>query len=110
MDDQLFGDIEVDIKVPDHLNPTFAEMPTIYKNIEISRDDIGDHMKTYVEERNVMNQHKWSKLFPLTGLTPLCCLSSKTDVRARYNPGIRRRCWMHTLIYGGQPVISYIYG
>ena len=56
MDDQLFGDIEVDIKVPDHLNPTFAEMPTIYKNIEVSRDDIGDHMKTYVEERNVMNQ------------------------------------------------------
>jgi hypothetical protein len=40
----------------DHLNPTFAEMPTIYKNIEVSRDDIGDHMKTYAEERNVMNQ------------------------------------------------------
>ena len=56
MDDQLFGALEVDIKVPDHLNPTFAEMPPIFKNIEVTRDDIGDHMKTYAEERNVMNQ------------------------------------------------------
>jgi len=31
-------------------------MPPIFKNIEVSRDDIGHHMKTYAEERNVMNQ------------------------------------------------------
>ena len=31
-------------------------MSPIFKNIEVSRDDIGDHMKTYAEERNVMNQ------------------------------------------------------
>ena len=31
-------------------------MTPIFKNIEVSRDDIGDHVKTYAEERNVMNQ------------------------------------------------------
>jgi hypothetical protein len=30
----------------------FSEMPPIFKNIEVSRD----HMKTYAEERNIMNQ------------------------------------------------------
>jgi hypothetical protein len=55
LNDQLFGALEVDLHVPDHLKPTFAEMPPIFKNIDVSRDDIGDHMKTYAEERNVMN-------------------------------------------------------
>jgi hypothetical protein len=48
--------LEVDIKVPDDLKSKFAEMPPIFKNIEVSRDDIRDHTKAYAEERNVMNQ------------------------------------------------------
>jgi hypothetical protein len=31
-------------------------MTPLFKKIEVSRDDIGDHMKTYAEERNVMNE------------------------------------------------------
>jgi hypothetical protein len=38
------------------LKSKFAEMPPIFKNIEVPRHDIGDHMLTYPEERNVMNQ------------------------------------------------------
>ena len=56
MDEKLFGALEVDLHVPVDLKSKFAEMPLIFKNIEVSRDDIGDHMKTYAEERNVMNQ------------------------------------------------------
>jgi hypothetical protein len=56
MYEKLFDALEVDLHVPDHLKSTFAEMPPIFKNIEVSGDDIGDHMKTYAEERNVMNQ------------------------------------------------------
>jgi hypothetical protein len=56
MDEKLFGALEVDIKVPGDLKSKFSEMAPIFKNIEVSRDDIGDHMKTYAEERNVMNQ------------------------------------------------------
>ena len=31
-------------------------MPPIFKSIEVSRDDIGDHTKTYAAVRNVLNQ------------------------------------------------------
>ena len=45
LNDQLFGALEVDLHIPDHLKPTFAEMSPIFKNVEVSRDDIGDHMR-----------------------------------------------------------------
>jgi hypothetical protein len=36
----------------------FAEMSPVLKNTHVSRDDIGDHMKTYAEEQGIMNQKK----------------------------------------------------
>ena len=36
----------------------FAEMSPVFKNTHVSRDDIGDHMKTYAEEQGIMNQKK----------------------------------------------------
>ena len=47
---------EVLPEVPEHLKGKFAEMPPVFKNIDVSRDDIGDHMKTYAEERGIMKQ------------------------------------------------------
>jgi G:T-mismatch repair DNA endonuclease (very short patch repair protein) len=67
MDEKLFGALEVDIKVPDDLKSKFVEMPPIFKNIEVSRDDIGDHMKTYAEERNVMNEPRKSLIGSMYG-------------------------------------------
>ena len=43
-------------KSPRPLKTDVCRDAPIFKNIEVSRDDIGDHMKTYAEERNVMNQ------------------------------------------------------
>ena len=60
MNDQLFGALEVDVHVPNDLKTNFAEMPPIFKNIDISRDDIGDHMKTYAEEPGIMSQPRRS--------------------------------------------------
>ena len=37
--ERLFGCVEVDIRVPDHLKEKFSEMCPIFKNTEISRDD-----------------------------------------------------------------------
>ena len=37
----LFGCAECDIHVPEQLRETFSEMCPIFKNTEISRDDIG---------------------------------------------------------------------
>jgi hypothetical protein len=55
MEDRMFGALEVDLEVPDHLKGKFADMPPVFKNTDVSRDDIGDHMKTYAEERGIMN-------------------------------------------------------
>ena len=51
MDEKLFGALEVDLHVLDDLKSKFAEMPPVFKNIDVFRDDIGDHMKAYAEKR-----------------------------------------------------------
>ena len=58
MEDRMFGALEVDLEVPDHLKGKLAEMPPVFKNTHVSRNDIGDHMKAYAEERGIMNQKK----------------------------------------------------
>ena len=50
----LFGVVECDIHVPDHLKPHFSEMCPIFKNTEISRDDIGEFMKEFAEDEDIM--------------------------------------------------------
>ena len=52
--DTLFGVVECDLHVPDKLKPHFSEMTPIFKNTEISREDIGPFMKTFAEEHNIM--------------------------------------------------------
>ena len=52
--EHLFGGVEVDICVPEHLKDKFSEMCPIFKNTESSPGDIGDFMKAYTEEHNIM--------------------------------------------------------
>ena len=47
VNDRLFGFVKVDIHVPDHLIEKFSEFPPLFKNVEITIDDIGDHMQTF---------------------------------------------------------------
>ena len=76
LNNQLFGALEVDIKVPDHLKPTFAEILPIFKNVEVSRDDIGDHMRQYAVDHVIMFQPRKSLIGGMLGskiiiITPL---------------------------------------
>ena len=76
LNNQLFGAPEVDIKVPDNLKPTFAEMSPIFKNVNISRDDIGDHMRQYAVNHDIMSQPRKSLIGSMFGfkimiITPL---------------------------------------
>ena len=48
-DESLFSVVECDIRVPDHLRPKFSEMCPIFKNIDISREDIGLYMQAFDE-------------------------------------------------------------
>jgi len=55
MSDKLFGYVECDIKVPDHLYDYFSEMCPIFKNIDIhgTKEVIGEHMFNYCAENNI---------------------------------------------------------
>ena len=45
IDGKLFGYVQCDIEVPEHLRDYFSNFPPIFKNTAVSRDDIGNLMK-----------------------------------------------------------------
>ena len=49
----LFGFVECDIEVPDHLKKYFLEMTPILKNVNICLDDIGEFMQEYAKEHSI---------------------------------------------------------
>ena len=51
--EKLLGCIECDIHVPEHLHDKFSEMCPIFKNTDLSCDDIGEFMKAYAEENDI---------------------------------------------------------
>ena len=52
---KVFGYIQCDIEVPENLRAKLANFPAIFKNTLVSKNDIGDLMKTYAEE-GIMSQ------------------------------------------------------
>lgn len=48
LDGRLFGAVQCDLKVPDHLKAHYAEMPPIFKNTTVTADDIGEHMTEFL--------------------------------------------------------------
>ena len=44
----------VDVCVPEALREHFAEMQPVFKNIRLTRDDLGPFMRRYAEEHNIM--------------------------------------------------------
>ena len=50
--EHLFGCMELDVRVPDHLKEIFSEMCPIFKNTDISCDDSGDFMKAYTRRKD----------------------------------------------------------
>ena len=55
-DGNLFGYLQCDIEVPEHLRENFANFPPIFKNTNVSRDDIGPLMKDYAEKNQYLTQ------------------------------------------------------
>ena len=56
IDGRLFGYVQCDIEMPEHLRDYFSNFPPIFKNTVVSRDDIGNLMKQYAEKENIMVQ------------------------------------------------------
>ena len=65
--EKLFGCIECDIHVPEHLREKFSEMCPVFKNTEISRDDISEFMKAYAEENDTMSRPRRSLIGSMKG-------------------------------------------
>ena len=59
-DNSLFGLVECDIQVPLHLRDHFSELQPIFKNVDITRDDIGPHMRDYAQSHQILNQPRRS--------------------------------------------------
>ena len=45
LDDDLFGLVQCDIHVPEHMKSYFAQFPPVFKNTNVSLEDVGPHMK-----------------------------------------------------------------
>ena len=52
----LFGMVECDIEVPLHLKAYFSEMTPIFKNTNVTVNDIGQVMKEYADANHLMTQ------------------------------------------------------
>ena len=50
----VFGLIECDLCVQEALREHFAEMQPVFKNIRLTRDDLGPFMRRYAEEHDIM--------------------------------------------------------
>ncbi|XP_078359971.1 uncharacterized protein LOC144644372 [Oculina patagonica] len=59
-DGSFFGTVEVDIHVPTELKGKFSEMTPIFKNVEITRDVIGPHMRQFAENHDIMSRPRRS--------------------------------------------------
>ena len=52
----LFGIIECDVRVPEELRAHFAEMQPVFKNVNMTRDDLGPFMRRYAEDYDIMTR------------------------------------------------------
>ena len=52
-DGRLFGFVECDIEVPDHLKDYFSEMTPIFKNVDVCLNDVGELMQECAKQHNI---------------------------------------------------------
>ena len=52
----LFGYVQCNIDVPESLRANFSNFPPVFKNTLVSKNDIGDLIKTHEEEEGIMSQ------------------------------------------------------
>ena len=56
IDGRLFGYVQCNIEVPEHLRDYFSNFRPIFENTAVSRDDFGNLTKEYAEKENNMVQ------------------------------------------------------
>ena len=66
-DKQLFGFVRCDLHVPKELRNHFSEMTPIFKNTEISFQDIGPYMQEYAKKNKLLTQPRRSLIGSYSG-------------------------------------------
>ena len=51
---ELFGVVDCSLEDPEEMYPYFEDFPPIFKNCEVGRNDIGDHMKEFAERNKLL--------------------------------------------------------
>ena len=52
----MFGYVQCDLSVPVELKAKFSNFPPNFTNIDDTKNDIGEYMKTYAEENDLLKQ------------------------------------------------------
>ena len=94
-DGYLFGYIQCDLVVPAELKSKFANFPQFFKNTEVERNDIGEHLKNYAIENELLKhpQRMLISSFKLengTVITPLFNFYTIVYRFVQYSP---RKCF-----------------
>ena len=55
---KLFGVVGCSLEVTEEMYPYFKDFPPIFKNCEVRRDDIGEHMKEFAERNKLLRRHR----------------------------------------------------
>ena len=55
---KFFVYVQCDIEVSENGRRNFADFPTMFKDTLVSKNDIGDLMKTYAEQDRILSQHR----------------------------------------------------
>ena len=58
--EKVFGFVQCDVRVPEHLNAQFADLPPIFKNTDISINDVGETMHQHAQETGDLQQPRRS--------------------------------------------------
>ena len=64
---KFFGFVECDIEVPHNLKSQFHEMPPIFKNVNISRNDLSPHMKDFAVKTGTLKAPQRSLIGSMYG-------------------------------------------
>ena len=68
----LFGLVQCDIRVPEHLYDYFSEMPPIFKNAQVSREDVSDLMNDYAKQHKLLSQPRRTVISSYFGKKTFC--------------------------------------
>ena len=55
-DETMINYVQCELSVPDELKAKFSKVQPIFKIIDFTRNNVGEYMKTYAEENNLLKQ------------------------------------------------------